>query len=117
MTANQCRALFGIACLYAIAVPGTAQTFRGSIAGGVADSTGAAIPGASISIVNAGTGLTRSLVTTGSGDFTFPDLPPGKYDVTVAAKGFQTQKIEGLDVPVGKVASLNLTLPLATQQE
>ena len=48
----------------------------GAISGHVADSTGAVIPGAAVTLTNEGTGTVRSTVTTGSGDYTFPNVPP-----------------------------------------
>ena len=60
-----------------------AQTFRGGIAGSVSDQSGAAIPGAKVTILHPGTGFTRSQDTTASGDFSFQDLPLGKYTVTI----------------------------------
>src|SRR5438552_11293767 len=60
-----------------------AQTFRGGISGNVTDSTGAAIPGAIVEIVNEGTGLTRSQPTTSNGDCTYADLPAGLYPAQV----------------------------------
>ncbi len=94
-----------------------AQTFRGGIAGSVSDSSGAAIPTAMVTIVNEATAFTRSQTTTSAGDFTFPDLPLGSYSVTIAAKGFQTQKTEHLEVAVGKVTNLAVSLNVATQSE
>ena len=55
--------------------------------------------------------------TSSPGDFTFPDLPPGKYTLTISQPGFQTQKIEGLEVAVGKITSLPVTLSVAQQQQ
>ena len=90
------------------------QTFRGSMAGSVADASGAAIPGTEVKIVNKGTGLTRSVETGNAGDFTFPNLDPGVYTVTATKAGFQgfTQDIE---VAVAKTASLPITLGVASQ--
>ncbi len=53
----------------------SAQT-SGSISGHVADATGAVIPDANVTLTNVGTGAVRSTVTTGSGDYLFPDVPP-----------------------------------------
>src|SRR5439155_6746194 len=78
------------------------QTFRGGIAGNVADTTGAAIPEATVKIEHTATGLTRRATTPTSGDFNFPDLPTGLYTVTVSRQGFQTQKIDNVEVAVGR---------------
>src|SRR5207244_5345166 len=57
-----------------------------------------------------GTGLTRSQPTTSNGDFTFSDLPVGLYTVTVSNPGFQSYKHEKVEVAVGRVTNLPITL-------
>ena len=101
--------------LLLLSLPAFCQTFRGSISGSVADTSGAAIPDATVKIEHTGTGLTRSMNTPTSGDFNFPDLPTGIYTVTAARQGFATQKIDNLEVAVGKVTSLPVTLSVAQQ--
>ena len=105
-----------IAFLFLIQALAFGQGFRGSMAGSVADSTGGAVPGADVKIVNKGTGLTRNVPTGGAGDFSFPDLDPGIYTVTATKTGFQvfTQEIE---VAAGKVASLPITLGISSQTQ
>ncbi len=89
---------------------GWGQTFRGIIAGSVADSTGAVVPDATVKIEQKGTGFTRQVSTTTTGQFTFPDLPPGLYVVTVTKPGFQQQELVDVEVAVGKITSLPITL-------
>ena len=59
------------------------------LTGGVVDTTGAAVAGVEITVLNAGTGVERKLTTTEGGDFTFPSLPPGEYTVTATKQGFR----------------------------
>src|SRR6185436_12962594 len=59
-----------------------AQTFRGGIQGAVSDETGAALPGATVTATNTGTGLSRSVQTDSSGNYFFSELPLGEYNVT-----------------------------------
>ena len=66
-----------------------AQTPTGSLAGTVTDTTGAAIAGARVSIVNAGTRQSRDQTTSQQGLFTAAALPPGLYRVTIQAAGFK----------------------------
>src|SRR6266849_3506831 len=94
-----------------------AQTFRGGISGSVADQSGAIITAASVQIVSAGTGLTHSQETTSTGDFTFSDLPVGFYSITVSKQGFQTYKVEKVEVAVGKVTSVAIQLGVAQKAE
>ena len=76
----------------ALAVTGfhaMAQSNFGSIVGAVADPTGAAGPGAQVTLVNAGTNATESTTTGPGGNYTFLNLNPGSYTVKVAMAGFK----------------------------
>jgi Carboxypeptidase regulatory-like domain/TonB-dependent Receptor Plug Domain len=77
-----------------------AQTFRGGIQGTVTDSSGAAIAQAQVKIVNAGTGLERTVVTDESGNYTATELPLGAYTVSAAKQGFSTSTLRGVQVAV-----------------
>jgi hypothetical protein len=89
-----------------------AQTFRGGILGSVADSTGGALPGCTVTVTNVGTKLTRSVVTDATGNYFLSELPPGEYTVTGALSGFASQTVKGVRVEVA--ASLRVNLTLAT---
>src|SRR5258708_33697682 len=67
----------------------SAQIVSGTIAGSVKDSSGAAIPGAKVGLVNTETNLSRESASNESGDFIFSTLPPGKYQVTASHAGFK----------------------------
>ncbi len=92
-----------------------AQTFRGSINGTVTDISGAAIAGAAVKAVNTGTGLTRDTVSSSAGEFSFQDLPLGPYQVTVAHPGFESRKVEGINVEVSTIVSVPIKLGVASQ--
>src|SRR3984957_3803840 len=91
------------------------QTFRGGISGTVADASGSAVAGAAVKLVSPDTGLTREGVSTSSGEFVFPDLPLGKYDVTVTQAGFDTVHVTGIVVDAGKTSTVGLKLDVAKQ--
>jgi len=93
------------------------QTSRGGISGTVEDKSGAVVPDANVQIEQRGTGLKLSAPTTGGGIFSFVDLPVGFYTVTVSHPGFQTQKINDLEVQVGRISSLTVTLDVAQANE
>lgn len=61
-----------------------------SIVGTVADTTGAAVPGAKVTITNSATNQVRAVTSDPSGNFSFPDLPVGNYDIKVEAPTFHT---------------------------
>lgn len=87
-----------------------AQTVRGSLSGIVVDVTGAAIPGARITVSNPDTGVKRSTVSSAEGSYSFPELNLGAYDVTATAPGFSTLIQHGVEITIGNVSALNLIL-------
>ena len=94
-----------------------AQTFRGNITGVVTDSSGAAIAGAAVGLSSPSTGLTRSAVTNSQGQYLFPDLAVGQYAITVSQAGFESRKIDRVEVAVSKTTNLDLQLGVAQQQQ
>jgi hypothetical protein len=95
----------------------TAQTFRGTLLGTVADPTGAVIPGAAISVKNMDTGIERTTESNSDGAFTVPELPVGRYSLTVNMTGFNPYQAEGIEVTVGSQVNLNVTLETGSQKE
>src|SRR5882724_6487165 len=93
-------ALIFAALLMLAAVPAWAQTFRGTILGIVSDATGAAVPGATVTVRNVDTGLLRKTETQADGSYRVPELPIGTYAVTVEKTGFQTSITSGVRVDV-----------------
>ncbi|HKV42553.1 MAG TPA: carboxypeptidase-like regulatory domain-containing protein, partial [Blastocatellia bacterium] len=85
----------------------------GEILGTITDQTGAVVPMASVTAVQAATGLRRSTVSSTEGTYAIPQLPVGAYDVTVDAKGFKRATTTGitLDVSQQRVLDFSLTLP------
>jgi hypothetical protein len=76
------------------------QTFRGTILGTVTDVTGAAVPGATVTIRNADTGLLRTTESQADGSYAVPELPIGTYDVTIEKTGFQASVTKAVPVTV-----------------
>src|SRR5450432_211464 len=95
-----------------------AQQITGSIRGTVADPTGAAVQGATVSAKQAETGLTRTAVTDHSGAYDVLELPVGHYRLQVEAKGFQTYIQQGITLDVNEKASVPVRLAVgsATQR-
>lgn len=91
-------ALFGI--LFGIAHVAYGQAVRGSLVGGVTDSTGAVVAGAKVTLTNIGTGTTREAVTTAEGSFAFPSLQAGVYRAVVEVPGFRRAARDNLEVAV-----------------
>jgi len=89
----------------------------GSIGGTISDSTGAAIPYATVTVSNTQTGQQRTTQTSSSGVFVFPDLPIGIYTLQVSKVGFQTQKREGTELLTGQTIGLDISLTVGSQTE
>lgn len=87
-----------------------AQTSYGSIAGDVTDSTGAAIPGAQVIMLNTGTGEKHTITTTGKGSFLVDSVGTGIYSVTVTAPSFSKTVIDKITVNASVLTSVNAVL-------
>src|SRR5271154_4028739 len=87
-----------------------AQTFRGTILGSVSDSSGASVPGATVTIKNLDTGLTRVVTTSDDGSYSAPELPIGNYSVTVEKAGFKEAVLKSLAVEVSSDRRADFTL-------
>ena len=73
-----------------------AQGLTGQISGLVTDSSGGVLPGATVTVKNAGTNTTRETITGPDGAFVFPDLLAGTYDIKVSIAGFKAYEQQGI---------------------
>ncbi len=89
---------------------GNAQTSYGSIVGTVTDSAGALISGAEVQLANLGTNAQQKAVTSSAGTYTFINLNPETYSVTVAAPGFKSATNNHVTVSIGGTTRIDLTL-------
>src|SRR5437762_1871959 len=106
------RRLFGqvLMVLLLASMAAFGQTFRGAINGTVEDPSGAVVPGANVTITNAATGGTQSMVTTSNGQFAFQDLPLGNYKLSVTASGFTPIGVDNVPVTAGAIYTLPVKL-------
>jgi len=98
-----------LAGLFSLCLPAAAQVVTVTIQGRVYDTTGAAISQATITVVNAATGFSRSAIATATGDYQIALLPVGNYTVTAEKAGFQKQA-KKLHLDIGANASLDFNL-------
>jgi len=103
--------------LLSLSSPALAQAGRGSISGVVTDQTGAVVPGAKVVIEDKATGMKLSSLTTGAGLYSFVSLTSASYQVTIAAKGFETVVRKNIAVSIDQVSTVNFTLPLGNVSE
>jgi hypothetical protein len=92
------------------AVPVGAQYTTASLGGTVEDPAGAVVPGASVTVENEDTGLSRTSTSQPDGRFQFPALPIGHYKMTVTKSGFATYVQTGIILNVNEVATQNVAL-------
>jgi hypothetical protein len=93
-----------------------AQMSSGTIAGIVTDINGNPIAGARIRLTKRDSGLTRSMITAGQGDFSAAALPPGEYTITAEAEGFNLQR-RAATVETGTTTTVNLALGVGDVRE
>ena len=108
------RVLFVILLFVSV---GAAADPTGTISGVVTDPSGAVIPGATVTVKHASTGLTRSTVTDAQGAFLFPLMPVGGYGLTVEASGFRRFEQSGITLVLNSVANLPVIMQLGSLNE
>jgi len=105
-------------CLFwMVCVCATAQVFRGVVSGIVTDTSGSAVPGATVGIRNVGTNLAVTYHTGADGAYSFPELPLGMYQLTVEAKGFKKYTRDGIALDVGEKAIADVRLEVGAATE
>jgi len=108
-----CTSLIVLALLVlAMAMPpvSSAQGITGSITGTVTDQTGAAVPGATVTIVELTTNATHTITTSEIGSYTVPDLSPGQYTVTISKGSFKSFRQSGLTLQIDQIVNVNAQL-------
>ena len=93
------------------------STLNQSISGQVADTSGAAFVGATITVTNQDTGLTRAVKSNSSGFYVIPDLPAGRYRITAEASGFAKQDVEDNPLATGVSITVNLKMQVGDVSE
>jgi Carboxypeptidase regulatory-like domain/TonB dependent receptor len=107
----------GLAALAVAAAPAEAQLLYGGLVGNVVDAQGAVVPGASVTIVNTDTNLTRETTTDSQGGYSFTNIQAGPYDVKVVLAGFKESIRARVPVTVGQISRVDLTLTVGAVSE
>jgi hypothetical protein len=110
-------ALLGLGLLCLPPPPAAAQAVSGTILGFVKDSTGAVVPGATVTLVNAGTGFSRTVVTDAAGEYTAPLIPTGTYTVSAEITGFNKLSKTNVLLGVDQKVRIDLALELGAMTE
>lgn len=94
-----------------------AQLITGSVTGSVVDASQAAIPGASVTLTNLGTGITQAVTSDASGNYQFLQLPPGTYRLEATLQGFSTFRRDGIIVEAARSSSVPIQLRVGSIAE
>jgi hypothetical protein len=85
------------------------------VTGTVVDAQGAAIGKATVTLTDPKTDTVRNTVANAAGEFVFPELPVAVYSLSVSSPGFQTKKVQALDVQVSKVENVKVELSVGAE--
>ncbi len=99
-----------------VARPGSGQGFQGGLRGSVQDA-GGALPGASVTLTNEATNLSRSTVSNSQGEYAFAAVEPGTYAVKIAVQGYKTAERVGVRIGTQTFLVLDHTLEVGTLAE
>ncbi len=106
-----------LGALAVLAGTASAQLTTGTISGVVRDSSDAVVPGATVTVMNQGTGLNRVLVSDAQGRYRGIGLGPGAYHVQAELPGFQTEVRQGITLAAGQDAVVNFKLQVSSTKE
>src|SRR3954447_15540908 len=96
----------------ALSPPLGAQRITGDIIGTITDSSGGAIPNAKVTLRSLDTGRLLETSATGTGDYSFVELKPGRYEVVAESSGFERKTVSGLSLSADQRARLDISLSL-----
>ena len=109
--------LFLLSALVFLPVPLAGAQTMAVLQGLVADTSGAAVPGVSVTVRGSATGFSSVAVSDREGRYRIPAIPAGTYEVTTEMPGFRTVRIEALTFEVGRTLVRDFELAVDTQRE
>src|SRR4051812_13226019 len=105
------------ALLLAVTNPTFAQDVNASLSGMVTDPSGAAVPNAKLTLTNEANGFQSSFVSDEGGNYSFRNLTPGEYSLSVSAGGFKTQDQKGIELAINQPGHVDVHLPVGQTGE
>jgi hypothetical protein len=106
-----------VLCFALVALSFTAKAQDAAIVGTVTDPSGASVANVKVTATNTETALSHSAVTSDSGQYVFPELKIGHYDVKAEASGFKTAEQKGIVLQVGDRSRIDFQMQLGGAQE
>ena len=101
----------------ALAATSSWAASSGSLSGTVKDSSGAVIPGAGLTLVNNGVQTVYKTISDVQGAYTFPSIAVGRYDLTIEATGFKSQKKTNLGIDADAAVRVDIALEVGQQSQ
>jgi hypothetical protein len=113
------RVVVVLSCVFALLWIGSPvavgqSSSTGTVTGTVTDSSGAAVPGATVYLADTATGTIRPTTTSDKGLYVFPYVNPGTYSVKVSKQGFKTASVPNRTVEVGLQLTVNVVLEVGS---
>jgi len=115
---------FGLAVVCAVALlslsaaPAWGQAVStGTVVGQILDPSGASVAGATVTLTDKSTGASRIATTEAAGRYTFTEVPPSAYDITVAKEGFSQAKVVNQQVVIGQQLTINVNLKVGSASQ
>jgi hypothetical protein len=114
---NVCKWLLLIltACVFTSAA--VAQSTFGSIVGTVKDQSGSVVPGATVTLLNTGSSATKTATTSAAGNYEFPNLDAGNYQVSIAAAGFKDVVFDHLVLQARDVQRIDASMAIGSASQ
>jgi len=109
--------LGGVFAVLLLSLPAFSQGSFGRILGTITDQSGGVVAGATVTVIDTGRGVNRTLTTDDAGAFNAPNLTAGNYTVRVEARGFKTIERQGIGLEIGKEARVDLIVQPGEQNQ
>src|SRR5215510_13810034 len=107
----------GLLLVCMVATAWAQSTSTGTVTGQVTDPQGAVVPGADVTLLDVATNTPRKTITNETGRYTFTNIPPGIYDISVSKTGFKSAKVQGQKVAVTMTLTIDITLEIGAVSE
>src|SRR2546421_691142 len=117
MKTNVHRVILVTLIFLVIVAPGFGQATDANLTGVVLDATGAAVPNATVTLVNTQTGTRFTTQSNGNGEYRFNNVPIGRYNVSSTAAGFAAASVANIDLQLNRTVTVNLTMPVGQMSE
>ncbi len=114
VTIHAAYLLLGFLLILVFTLPVSAQFTTGQLTGTIVDPSGAGVANATVTVKNMGTGFTQTTTSSSAGEYRFPTLPVGTYQITTSVPGFQTFTQQGVTLATSQTVTLPVQLKVGS---